>query len=52
MLLDGEHLIAEALASGLAIEVAAFGERLADVSARAPAAHAARRTVIVSPIGA
>ena len=28
MLLDGEHLIEEALGSGVAIEVAAFGERL------------------------
>jgi TrmH family RNA methyltransferase len=30
MLLDGEHLIEEALVSGVALEVAAFGERLAN----------------------
>jgi TrmH family RNA methyltransferase len=47
VLLDGEHLIEEALASEIAIEVAAFGERLAE-STLARRLRPPTRTVIVS----
>jgi TrmH family RNA methyltransferase len=47
MLLDGEHLIEEALASEVAIEVAAFSDRLAE-SALAHRMRSPTRTVIVS----
>jgi TrmH family RNA methyltransferase len=48
MLLDGEHLIEEALASGLAIEVAAFSERLATSNLAHQLAASATKTVIVT----
>ena len=48
MLLDGEHLIEEALASGLAIEVAAFSERLATSSLVRRLNGSSTKAVIVS----
>jgi TrmH family RNA methyltransferase len=49
MLLDGEHLIEEALASGVEIEVAAFSDRLA-AGALAHRLPATTRKVIVSDV--
>jgi TrmH family RNA methyltransferase len=48
MLLDGEHLIEEALASGLAIEVVAFSERLATSSLVRRLNGSSTKAVIVS----
>ena len=50
MLLDGNHLIEEALTSGVTVDVAAFGERLA-TSALASRLHDAHtRVVVVSDV--
>ncbi len=48
MLLDGEHLIGEALVSGIAIDVAAFDERLADGRLARRLRDGKTKTVIVS----
>jgi TrmH family RNA methyltransferase len=48
MLLDGDHLIHEALTSGLAISVAAFSERLASGSLAKRLQSAGTRVVVVS----
>ena len=48
MLLDGDHLIHEALASGLTVGVAAFSERLASGSLAARLQNAGTRVVVVS----
>jgi len=48
MLLDGDHLIQEALASGVTVDVAAFSERLADSRLAASLQSAGTRVVVVS----
>jgi RNA methyltransferase, TrmH family len=48
MLLDGDHLIHEALASGVTVGVAAFSERLANGSLAARLQNAGTRVVLVS----
>lgn len=48
MLLDGDHLVQEALASGVNVNVAAFSERLADSRLAARLQSAGTRVVAVS----
>ena len=48
MLLDGDHLVEEALASGVNVNVAAFSERLADSRLAERLQRAGTRVVIVS----
>jgi RNA methyltransferase, TrmH family len=48
MLLDGEHLIEEALASGVTIDVVAFGERLATVPLADRVRRAGTKVVLVT----
>ncbi|HSC27859.1 MAG TPA: RNA methyltransferase [Vicinamibacterales bacterium] len=51
VVLEGAHLLAEALASGVPLDVVAFREPIADETARLAerARHAGARTVIVTP---
>jgi len=49
VLLDGAHLLEEALSAGLPIEIAAFAEPLASGSLATELARAGTRTVVVAP---